>query len=124
MLGKSRDELGLLYVLIDGFEKNEVLDGWHWRDLPMPDEDSARRKYSALIAEATRWKGPPVRVVTEAGRGLSAWSDLEVRQAGRGVMVRVCAPWFDNWWHDEKTWAGDPMGALHAWADEQTEDIP
>jgi hypothetical protein len=34
--GKSPEDASLLDVLIDGFEKNEVLDGFHPRDLPMP----------------------------------------------------------------------------------------
>jgi hypothetical protein len=115
MRGKSREEVSLLDVLVDGFEKNEVIDGWHWRDLPMSDEDSARHKFSELVEEAARWKGAPSRTTTEATRQLAGWSDLEIRQAGRAVMIRARAPWFDTWWHDKQTWAGDPMGAIHAW---------
>ncbi len=34
-------------------------------------------------------------------------------------MVRARAPWFDAWWHDEATWAGDPMGAIEDWLEEE-----
>jgi hypothetical protein len=43
MRGETTQEgATLLDVLIDGFEKNEIMDGFHWRDLPMPDEARAR----------------------------------------------------------------------------------
>jgi len=32
---RSRNGVSLLDLLVDGFEKNEVLDGFHWRDLPI-----------------------------------------------------------------------------------------
>jgi hypothetical protein len=100
----------LLDVLIDAFEKNETLNGFHWRDLPMPDEQAAVRKFASLTEEARRWKGHPV-LTEEGARRMAGWSDLEIRQAGRGIMVRVRAPRFD-WWHDSATWQGDPMGPL------------
>ena len=116
----------MLDVLVDGFEKNEIMDGWHWRDLPMPDENSARRKFSELVDEAIRWKGTPSRTTTETARQLAGWSDLELRRAGRGILVRARAPWFSDWWHDETTWAGDPMSAIHTWLAEQARrgDVP
>jgi hypothetical protein len=111
----SQEDATLLDVLIDGFEKNEVLDGFHWRDLPMADEDAAVRKFAALVDEARRWKGEPARLQREAARGLAAWPDLEIRQAGRGVMVRARAPRFGAWWHARETWEGDPIGPIHHW---------
>jgi hypothetical protein len=116
--GTSREDATLLDVLVDGFEKNEVLDGFHWRDLPMPDEGSAARKFAALRAEATRWKGAPAREIDSAPRRLVAWDDLEIRQSGRGIMVRARAPWF-GWWHDAGTWERDPMGPIFEWLDEE-----
>lgn len=113
--GKSPRDATLLDVLVDGFEKNEVLDGFHWRDLPMPDECQAVEKVAQLIEEARRWKGTPARLQQLEGRRLAAWPDLEIRQAGRGIMVRVRAPWFGEWWHHSPTWEGDPMGAIHEW---------
>ena len=89
--GKPREEISLLDVLIDGFEKNEILDGFHWRQLPMPDEGSACRRFAALVEEARRWKGTPAQVREEPGRGLAVWPDLEIRQAGRGILVRARA---------------------------------
>jgi hypothetical protein len=56
--GKPRDPLSLLDVLIDGFEKNEIFEGFHWRQLPMPDEASARRTFAAFVDEAKRLEGP------------------------------------------------------------------
>ncbi len=98
--GTSRQAATLLDVLIDGFEKNEVLDGFHWRDLPMPGEPEATRKFAALSDEAWRWKGQPARYEDAGPRRIAAWPDLEIRQAGRGVMVLARAPWFSEWWHD------------------------
>jgi hypothetical protein len=105
----------LIDVLIDGFEKNEIWSGYHVRTLPLPDESTAIAKLADLAAEATRWKGRPVHETTDQGRRLVAWDDLEIRQAGRGVMVLVRAPAFSDWWHDAATWADDPMGAAYAW---------
>jgi len=39
--GRTPDDATLLDVLIDGFEKNELIDGFHWRQLPMPNEHAA-----------------------------------------------------------------------------------
>jgi hypothetical protein len=109
----------LLDVLIDGFEKNEMLGGFHGRLLPMPNEAAAVQKFTALTDEAKRWKGAPLRSEEQDGRRLSQWPDLEVRQAGRGVMVRARAPRFDAWWHDRSTWAEDPMSAIFEWLDDE-----
>lgn len=117
MRATSQEAATLLDILIDGFEKNEVLGGFHRRELPMPDEGAAARKFRALVEEARCWKGPPVRLQEDAMRRLAAWPDLEIRQAGRGVMVLARAPGF-GWWHDEQTWDGDPMGAARAWLHE------
>lgn len=108
----------LLDILIDAFEKNEVWDGFHGRELPMPDEGAATRKFAALLDEARRWKGDPARVDANGPRRIAAWPDLEILQAGRGVMVRARAPWFGAWWHDGQTWEDDPMGAIRAWISE------
>jgi hypothetical protein len=115
MKSTSQEAATLLDILIDGFEKNEVLGGFHRRELPMPDEGTAERKFDALAEEAQRWKGPPERRQEDAVRRLAAWPDLEIRQAGRAVMVLARAPGFDSWWHDKRTWEGDPMGAAYAW---------
>lgn len=116
---KSREETTLLDVLIDGFEKNEVLDGHHFRNLPMPDEPAARAKFESLVEEARRWKGEPARCsAPDDRRRLAAWQDLEIRQAGLGIMVRVRAPWFD-WWHAAETWRDDPMGEIFDWLREE-----
>jgi hypothetical protein len=114
-IGKQPQELTLIDVLIDGFEKNEILGGFHWRSLPMPSQAEAIRAFGAFLEEGRRWKGTPSRVDLAAGRRLVAWEDLEIRQAGRGVLVRVRAPRLDAWWNAEATWAADPMEALYAW---------
>ncbi len=117
--GTAPEQASLLDVLIDGFEKNEVLDGWHWRELPVPDAAVAAVRFAAFTEEATRWKGPPTRLAAEGPRRIAAWPDLEIRQVGRGVLVRVRPPRF-NWWHDAETWDGDPMGPVHDWCDEES----
>ena len=111
----SQEDATLLDILIDGFEKNEILDGFHWRTLPMPDEDAAVRKFGALVDEARRWKGQPARLQEEPPRRVAAWPDLEIRQVGRGIMVRARAPWFDTWWHERKSWEDDPIGPIYEW---------
>lgn len=116
--GTSQQDATLLDVLIDGFEKNESLDGYHWRDLPMPDEPEAVRKFAALVSEAMRWKGKPARFEDAGPRRIAAWPDLEIRQIGRGIMLRARAPWF-HWWHDGKTWKDDPMGPIYDWLREE-----
>jgi hypothetical protein len=112
---KARQDLTLLDVLIDGFEKNEIFDGFHWRNLPMPDEPSAIAKFSSFVEEARCWKGAPVAEETDGGRRLARWADLELRQLGRALMVRVRAPWFTDWWNEEGTWTDDPMGPIYEW---------
>ena len=87
-------------MLVDGFEKNEVLHGFHWRELPMSDEGAAIRKFAALADEAQRWMvglcRPEPRRVSRR-RTVALWPDLEIRQAGPAVMVRVKPPHFDSW---------------------------
>jgi hypothetical protein len=117
--GTSQVDMTLLDILIDGFEKNEVLDGFHWRKLPMPDETSAVRKVTALIEEARRWKGVPSRVDETGPRRIAAWPDLEIRQAGRGILIRIRPPWPHEWWHADDTWEGEPLAAIHAWLHEE-----
>jgi hypothetical protein len=112
---KSLEQVTLLDVLIDGFEKNESFTGFHCRELPMPDENAAHRKFAAFSDEARRWRGTPLRAQDDNGRRIAAWEDLELRQVGRGVMVRVRPPGFSSWWHDARTWEGDPMGPMFDW---------
>ena len=116
---RSPEEATLLDVLVDGFEKNEILAGFHWRTLPMPDEASAARKFAALSDEARRWNGAPSQLRDAPPRRRAAWTDLEIRQAGRGILVRARAPWFARWWHERATWEDDPMGAIYDWLREE-----
>lgn len=88
----------------------------------MPDEALAIRKFGALVDEARRWKGVPLRSDESSERRLFAWPDLEIRQAGRAIMVRSKAPWFSRWWHQRETWDGDPMGPVFEWIREE-EDV-
>ena len=122
--GTRQEDVTLLDVLVDGFEKNETMGGFHWRSLPVPDEASAVRKFALLAAEATAWKGRPLREQEERTRRIGAWADLEIRQAGRAIMVRARAPRFDSWWHDTKTWEGDPMNPIHDWLEEERGPTP
>ena len=116
--GKGVTEATLVDVLIDGFERNEVLGGFHARVLPLQSADAARLKFVALSEEAKGWKGEPTHSVDANGRRLVGWADLEIRQVGRGVMVRVRAPRFE-WWNDRATWEGDPIGPLYDWLEEE-----
>jgi len=112
-------EATLLDVLIDGFEKNEVTGGFHFRELPLPDEESAIRKFEEFCAEATRWKGEPARRIEDGGRRTAAWPDLEVLQTGRGIMVRARQTGFHRWWHDPGVWAGDPLAGVWDMTDDR-----
>lgn len=118
------EDASLLDVLIDGFEKNDVLLGFHFRKLPLPDEVTAVLKFSALTAEARRWKGPPHRTEEHPRRRLAAWPDLQVRQAGRGILLLVRAPWFGSWWIRSATWAGEPMDEAFDWLEEEVMPKP
>ena len=111
-------DITLLDILIDGFEKNEILRGYHWRTLPMPDEAGAIQTFESLVEEARRWKGQPRRVLDGRSRRLASWPDLEIRQLGRGILIRARAPNFDRWWHEETTWKGDPVGPIFEWIEE------
>jgi hypothetical protein len=110
----------LLDVLIDAFEKNEMLDGMHWRTLPLPDEAAAVSKLAELAEEARRWKGEPTRDDDQGVRRVISWPGLELRRVGRGIMVRVRAPRFSSWWDERDVWAGDPMGPIFEWIDEES----
>lgn len=115
------EDASLLDILIDGFEKNEMIDGRHDRVLPMPDEPAAARKFAALVAEARRWQGEPTLLEVDGPRRVAVWTRLEIRQAERGILVRIRAPRFSGWWHARATWADDPLGPLDAWlAEERT----
>lgn len=87
--------------------------------LPLQSEGAALEKFLALAEEARRWKGEPTRTVDADTRRLVGWADLEIRQAGRGVVVRVRAPWFSGWWCDPATWQGEPMGRVYDWLAEE-----
>ena len=119
-LRATPEDASLLDVLIDGFEKNEVLRGFHWRTLPASDEAAAIEKYEQFVAEARAWKGTPLNQRCDGPRRVTQWRDLEIRQLGRGVMVLVRAPRFSDWWHDEETWRGDPFGSIYQWLDEES----
>lgn len=113
---KRPQQATLLDVLIDGFEKNEMLDGFHERVLPLPDEHLAKARFAAFSEEGVRWKGSPIRRDERAGWQLVAWADLELLQAGRAIAIRIRAPRFSNWWNERDTWRGDPMQrATEAW---------
>ena len=117
---RTPEDATLLDILVDGFEKNEILDGFHWRRLPMPDEHAAARKFRSLTEEAQRWKGPPSRVDDQPDRKLNAWLDLEIRLAGRGLVVRARVAHFNDWWHDDRTWQGDPLAPAFDWIAEDS----
>jgi len=108
-------------TLIDGFEKNEVLDGTHWRQLPMPDEPSAIAKFAALVVEATRWQGKPPTLTEMGKRRKAAWDGFDIRQTGIAIHVRIRAPWFNAWWHDAQ-WQDESFSDLYDWLREEEGD--
>jgi hypothetical protein len=115
---KTQHDVTLIDILVDGFEKNEVPDGTHWRQLPMPDEASAIAKFASLVDEGARWQGKSP-VLTETGkRRKAAWDGLDIRQTGLAIHVRVKTPWFNAWWHDAK-WDHESFDDLYAWLREE-----
>ena len=58
----------LLDILIDGFEKNEVLGGMHLRRLPLPSAEAGRAVFDRFVAEASTWQGAPTDVRDEGHR--------------------------------------------------------
>jgi hypothetical protein len=102
-------------VHADGFEKNETLGGWFWRQLPLPDAATASRKYDELHAELLRWKGPAIEDQRSDLRRRAAWPDVRIQQAGRGIMIWVRDGRFGDWWHERETWSDDPMAGVRAW---------
>lgn len=109
----------LLDVLVDGFEKNETLRGFHWRTLPLRDENAAAAKFVTLVTEARAWKGQPLEEASDGPRRIARWTELEIRQLGRAIMVLARAPRFSDWWHDAETWRDDPFGPIYDWLDEE-----
>src|SRR5687767_6210738 len=81
------DKVTLIDLLLDGFEKNESIDNWYWRQLPAPDEATAIRKFDEFAAEGRRWKGEPLETVEDPDRRALVWADFQIRQKGRGVIV-------------------------------------
>ncbi|MEL7313093.1 MAG: hypothetical protein AAFN07_16370 [Pseudomonadota bacterium] len=108
-------EATLIDVLIDGFEKNEVSNGWHVRQLPLRDEETASEKFAQFVSEARSWKGPPEELIDEGHRRRAHWHRLEIIQAGLGLMIRVRAPRFGEWWHKDETWSWEPMNEVDKW---------
>jgi hypothetical protein len=46
------------------------------------------------------------------------WSDLQVRQKGRGVLVAGKSGNIASLWYADSTWNGDPMGDVFDWFSE------
>ena len=65
-----------------------------------------------------QWRTSHARVDGSPFLEAAWWADLEIRQVGRGVMVRVRAPRF-TWWNDRQTWDGDPIGSVYDWLEEE-----
>lgn len=107
----------LLDILIDGFEKNEVLGGMHLRRLPLPSAEAGRAVFDRFVAEASTWQGAPTDVRDEGHRAVVRWPDLEIWWAGRGIHIRARSS-VRHWWHALSTWADDPTEAVWAFRDE------
>jgi hypothetical protein len=111
-------DVTLIDLLMDGFEKNESIDNWFWRQLPAPDDATAIRKFEEFAAEGRRWKGAPLESVSDSDRRAVVWSDLQIRQQGRGVIVAGKSEHIAPVWYESNTWNGDPMGDVFAWLSE------
>jgi hypothetical protein len=114
----NADDVTLIDLLMNGFEKNECFDDWFWRQLPAPDDATAIRKFEEFAAEGRRWKGEPLETVSESDGRAIVWSDLQVRQKGRGVLVAGKSGNIASLWYADSTWNGDPMGDVFGWFSE------
>src|SRR5262245_31409227 len=61
------DDVTLIGLLLDGFEKNESIRGWHWRELPAPDEATAVTRFQAAPERESR-RAQPVRSDEPSGK--------------------------------------------------------
>ena len=73
------------------------------------------RKVLGVDRRGAPVEGPPTRVDEQPARRLNAWPDFEIRLAGRGLLLRARMSGFNEWWHDEQTWQGEPMGPALDW---------
>ena len=109
------EETTLLAVLVDCFEKNEVIDGCFHRWLPLGDPQTADRKFREFRDELARWKGSPRAEDAGLGWQRADWGDIRIKQGGRGIMVWVARTGVRDWWHAEETWDGDPLADVWDW---------
>jgi hypothetical protein len=84
--------LSLLQVCSFCFEKNELLDGWSWRNVPCSTEELAREAFAHLVDEATRLYGEPGPVVLPGSARAHEWpGKLRIGVSGKLVRVLVAA---------------------------------
>jgi hypothetical protein len=100
----------LATVLVDGFEKNEILGGWHERVCPFSTDADARAAFETWAVELRSWLGPP----SLAHDDRYAWGDrARILVSGRGVGVWItCDARFREVWADQRTWEGQPLVGL------------
>jgi hypothetical protein len=116
------EDMSLLGVLMDCFEKNEIWDGWFLRRLPLADATTAARKYREFRDELVRWKGAPRAEETGETWRRSDWGDIRVKQAGRGIMIWARSDGVSDWWHESESWQGDPLAEAWHWEAAQPTD--
>lgn len=109
------EETSLLGMLADCFEKNELIEGWFRRELPLADPPAAGRKYREFREELVRWKGRPQAEDAGPGWQRADWGDIRMKQAGRGIMVWLRSAGVSQWWHESRIWAGDPLADAWEW---------
>jgi hypothetical protein len=59
----------------------------------------------------------------DRGRRVAAWPDLEIRQVGRAILIRVRTASFGDWWHADETWSGQPFRAVRDWLEEEGQPL-
>lgn len=115
------EDATLLDVMVSCFDQQETVRGHFVCWLPLPDEETAKRKYKSLAFEAgelfSRFsRGSFYEVPHVLGRMLK-WvrpsSSLEIRQLGRGLAVLVRDTGVEDWWHDPETW--NSLKPLRRW---------
>jgi hypothetical protein len=85
------DNVTLIDLLMNGFEKNESIGSWFWRQLPAPDDATAIRKFDEFAAEGCRWKGEPLESVSDSdrrGRLERSADPPERSRCARGWQIR------------------------------------
>lgn len=106
----------LLTALVDGFEQNEIVDGWHPRTCPFASDDAARVAFRLWAMEITRWLGEGRAI---GDRAVEWPKQLRMKRDGPCVGIWIRADFdFRERWHSRAMWQGGRCDGAMEWEDE------